>query len=176
MKQISKEYAQALFAFGCECGEEQTLMDALRDMTRLFEQHPDYMTLVSSPAVPLDERLAALSAALEGRFAEHAVSFVLLLCERGRISLLPACTEEYGRLLDERNAVVVAHVSSAVALTEQQKRALRAKLEMTSGAHVTLECSVDPSLIGGVTVEMDGRVMDGSVRRRLLEIKEVMNT
>jgi F-type H+-transporting ATPase subunit delta len=86
------------------------------------------------------------------------------------------CVEEYRRLLDAKNARTVAHVTSARELTEAQKRSLVERLERTSGAKVTLECEIDPSLIGGAIVKMDGRIMDGSVRRRLLEIKEVMNT
>lgn len=176
MKEISKEYAAALFELGCESGEEQALMEALENIKALFEQTPDYMALVSSPAVPLNERLAALGECLEGRFAEHAVSFVLLLCEKGRMRSFFECVEEYRRLLDAKNARTVAHVTSAAELTEAQKRSLVERLERTSGAKVTLECEIDPSLIGGAIVKMDGRIMDGSVRRRLLEIKEVMNT
>ena len=176
MKEISKEYAAALFELGCESGEEQALMEALENIKALFEQTPDYMALVSSPAVPLNERLAALGECLEGRFAEHAVSFVLLLCEKGRMRSFFECVEEYRRLLDAKNARTVAHVTSAAELTEAQKRSLVERLERTSGAKVTLECEIDPSLLGGVIVNMDGRIMDGSVRRRLLEIKEVMNT
>ena len=176
MREICKEYAAALFALGCECGEESALMSDLETMRSLFEQNGDYAVLLSSPAIPLGERLCAVRAALEGHFFEHAVSFVLLLCEKGHARSFDACVTEYRRLLDERNAVVVARVRSAVELTDGQKAALKAKLEKTSGASVTLQCTVDPSLIGGVAVEMDGRIMDGSVRRRLQRIKEVMNT
>lgn len=176
MKEISKEYAQALFELGCESGEETVLMRELDGIKALFEQVSDYMSLVSSPAIPLGERLAALGGSLEGNFAEHAVSFVLLLCEKGRMRSLFDCVEEYRRLLDAKNARTVAHVTSAAELTEEQKRSLIERLERTSGAKVTLECEIDPSLLGGVIVNMDGRIIDGSVRRRLLEIKEVMNT
>ncbi|MBR0442993.1 MAG: ATP synthase F1 subunit delta [Clostridia bacterium] len=176
MKEISKEYAYALFALGCEHGEEQQLMDELEQIASLFEQSPDYMELVCSPAIVLGERLAALKSAFDGRFCEHTVSFVCLLCEKGRMRSFAACVKEYRRLLDTKNAVSVAQVRSAVALTDRQKNALIKKLERVSGARVTLECTVDPSLLGGAVVEMDGRVIDGSVRRRLLEVKEVMNT
>lgn len=176
MKEISKEYAAALFALGCECGEEQQLMRELEHIARLLEQHPDYMALISSPAVPLGERLAVLGALLEGRFCDHTVSFIQLLCEKGRVRSFFECVQEYRHLLDAKMAMAVARVSSAIELTEQEKHALIKKLEHMSGATVTLECTVDPSLLGGVIVEMDGRVMDGSLRRRLQQVKEVMNT
>lgn len=175
MKEISKEYAAALFTLSCECGEERAMLASLSEIAAYFEQYPDYMELVSSPTLTLNERTDALLGVLGDDCPEHVRSFLLLLCEKGRIRAFSACVDEYRRLLSAREARVTAHVCSASELTEQQKDALVKKLERTSGAHVTLECRVDASLIGGVTVEMDGRVMDGSLRRRLQEIKEVIS-
>ena len=175
MKEISKEYAQALFALGCECGEERTYMHSLSDIAATFEQYPAYLELVSSPTLTMAERQDALLRALGDECPSHVRSFVLLLCEKGRIRAFGECVKEYESLLAAKEATVTARVCSAVELTDEQKSALRQKLERQSGVHVTLECCVDASLLGGVIVEMDGRVMDGSVRRRLQEIKEVMN-
>ena len=69
----------------------------------------------------------------------------------------------------------MAVVTSAVELKEAETVALRAKLEKKLGRKVTLQCRVDPELIGGIRVEVDGRVIDGSIRNKLEEIKEVMN-
>ena len=52
---------------------------------------------------------------------------------------------------------------------------IRAELEKRFGRNITLSCEVDPSLIGGVRVEVDGRVIDGSIRNKLEQIKDVMN-
>ena len=68
----------------------------------------------------------------------------------------------------------MATVTAAAGLTDEEKERLRRALERRSGHSVQLECRVDASLLGGVVVEMDGRVLDGSLRHRLHEIKEVM--
>ena len=65
--------------------------------------------------------------------------------------------------------------TSAVSLTDRECIELTKKLEKISGNTVSLDCHVDPSLIGGVIVEMNGRVMDGSLRHRLREVKDVIN-
>ena len=52
---------------------------------------------------------------------------------------------------------------------------LKERLEAQSGKTVTLQCSVDASLLGGVRVDFDGRVFDGSLRRRMDEIKKVLD-
>ena len=74
------------------------------------------------------------------------------------------------------NAVVREGDHLRMNLSPEQKTALRLKLEKQSGRNVLLECSTDSTLLGGIVVEMDGKVIDGSVRTRLQDIKEVMNT
>ena len=66
-------------------------------------------------------------------------------------------------------------VTSAVPLKEAEAVALRAKLEKKLARKVTLQFRVNPELIGGIRVEADGRVIDGIIRNKLDEIKEVMN-
>jgi F-type H+-transporting ATPase subunit delta len=174
MAQISKEYAEALFALACEEGKETEFLTALEEIGKIFEDQPDYAELLSSPGIPLGERLSAAEAVLDGLVPEYVSSWTQLLCEKGRIGYFSECVKEYRALLSAKNAVITAKVSSAVPLTEEEAKALKQKLEKISGQTVLLDCTVDPSLLGGVTVEMNGRVMDGSLRHRLRAVKEVM--
>ena len=174
MKEISKQYAEAIFALACENGQEDTVMEALKTALAVFEQNPEYMELLSSPAIPLTERCAAVVQTFSGGFPEMVVSLLGLMCEKGRIGGYAECVEEYARLLDARRSVVEARVISATPLTEEQKAALKQKLENKCGGTVVLSCEVDATIMGGLIVEMQGAVMDGSLRQRLLEVKEVM--
>ncbi len=175
MTEIAKEYAEALFLLACEEREEKEIMTALEDTAALFEETPQLVELFSSPAVSLKERQEAITEIFEDRLPTHALSFLRLLCEKGRIHAFVSCVEEYRRLLRIQESVISAKVVSAVPLTEEEKLALTRNLEKKSGKTVTLDCSTDPSLLGGVIVEMDGVVMDGSLRHRLREVKDVMN-
>ena len=65
-------------------------------------------------------------------------------------------------------------MTSAVELTEGEKAKLIEKLSQKLGRTIHLECAVDPSLLGGLVVNVDGKVIDGSLRSKLQEIKEVM--
>ena len=175
MTEISKEYAEALFSLACEAGTERELLSALKDALGAFEETPELMELLSSPGIPLSERIDAAEAIFRDGMPEYGLSFLQLLCEKRRIRSFPDCVREYERLLNERNAIVTASVTSAVALTDAERSALKQKLEKISGSTVLLDCAVDPALLGGVTVELNGTVIDGSLRHRLREVKEVMN-
>lgn len=174
MKEISKQYAEAIFELACEEACEDTVMTALESVCAVFDQNPEYMDLVSSPAIPLAERCAILESTFSGAFPEMVVSLVGLMCEKGRIGALADCVREYRRLLDVRRSVVEAHVISAVPLTEGEISALKQKLEKKSGGTVNLSCEVDPAIMGGIIVKMQGAIMDGSLRQRLREVKDVM--
>lgn len=176
MKQISKEYAEAIFSLACETGEEEHVMAALETVMRVLRDAPEYMELISSPSVPVNERVHMIGESFGMMAPECVVSLMQLMCEKGRIRALGECVAEYRRLLDVKRAAMTAHVTSAVELTADEREALVAKLEAVSGHTVTLACTVDASLLGGMIVEMDGRVTDGSLRHRLQEVKEVMNT
>ena len=65
-------------------------------------------------------------------------------------------------------------IRSAVALSEDQKQRLQTKLETIHTAKVFITYEIDPSLIGGVVMETDDKVTDGSIRHRLQEVKEVI--
>lgn len=174
MTEISKEYAEALFALACEMDEQEAVMRALETVMKDMEEQDGLMALLSSPAIPLTERVAVIERCYATCLPETVVSFLQLLCEKGRIGLVGACVKEYRRLLDVSRSVKAVKVTSAVPLTLAEQAALTAKLERASGCTVQLLCTVDPSLLGGMIVEMDGRVTDGSLRHRLQEVKEVI--
>lgn len=174
MTQMSKEYGTALFMLACELDKVNEYSSALDTVLDVFNKNPEYVTFLSSPGIPMQERVDAVENALGAFLPEHVVSFIKILCERGRINAFADCVKEYRKLLDAANKVSVAKVKSPVALTEDEKERLKSKLEKINGNSVVLDCSIDESLMGGIVVEIDGKIVDGSLRRRLHEVKEVM--
>ena len=104
----------------------------------------------------------------------YLVNFLCLLCERGRLPAFASCAARYEQRWLEGHNTVRGRVSSAVPLTETQLTALAARMGETLGKHVLLEGTVSPSLIGGIRVEIDGRVWDGSLRGRLEELSGLL--
>lgn len=174
MSTVAREYAEALFLIACEENAEKEIGDSLTSICKIFDGSPEYKELLSSPAVPVVERAAVIDEAFRGSMPEHTVSFLQLLSEKGRMELIDECAEEYRKLAENRRARTEATVISAVPLTETETAALKAKLEEMSGKTVTLTLRVDADIMGGVIVEYDGKVMDGSVRTRLRELKEAI--
>lgn len=175
MPEMSKEYGTALFALAKECGAEEEYKSSLDTVSSAFSENPEYVDFLASPSIPKDERTKAVQQAFEGQVPEHIVSFLQILCEKGHIRSFSGCVSEYNALYDASKKITVAKVKSALPLTEKEKEDLKQKLEKISGSSVGLECSTDKSLMGGLVVEMGGKVIDGTLRHRLREVKDVIS-
>ena len=174
MTDLSREYAEALFALATENDRQKEYLEALESATTLFGDNPEYVELLACPTLSRDERDGLLEQALGDLMPEQALAFIQLLCAHGRIRSLTDCVEEYRLLYQTAVAMSTAEVTSAVPLTEQEKQQLTQVLTARMGRTVTLVCTVDESLMGGLTVRIDGKVLDGSLRSRLHAVKEVM--
>ena len=167
-------YAEALFMLATEDDALGEYMQSLELVCSVFKENVEYMKLLSAPSVPKTERTAAVAEAFEGRVHENVLSYLQLLCEHRNIESIYECAEEFERLKKWHENCVVAIVKSVVELSEEQKSALKQKLQKISGKKVVLQCQVCPDIIGGLVVEMDGVLLDGSVRNNLNHIKEVI--
>ncbi len=174
MTEIGKEYGTALFMLACEENEQKNYAKALESIKKLFLENPQYTELLSSPSIPLKERLRVIDNTFSDTVPEHVISYLKLLCERGRIPYFMESADEYKALLDASEHIANAKITSAIELTEAEKQKLIHRLELMEKCKVHAEYFVDTALLGGLIVEVDGRIMDGSLRHRLYEVKEVM--
>ena len=175
MTTTSREYAEALFELAVQGRVTKETSEGLETVVSALLQQPDYRALLASPAIGKEERLAALDTAFRGKIPEILLAILRMMVSRGHVSALTGMARDYEELARGYRGESVAVVTSAVPLKEAETVALRAKLEKKLGRQVILQCRVDPALIGGVRVDVDGRVIDGSIRNKLEEIKEVMN-
>ena len=175
MIDVGKEYGAALFMLACEQNKKKEYAVGLKLIEEAFKESPEYAEFLSSPSIPVKERLSAIESAFADSLPEDLLSFFLLLCEKGRMPCLGVAISEYTALFDASERISTAKVISAVPLTDGEKAKLKEKLEAMYKRTVNLECSVDENVLGGLIVEVDGNTMDGSLRYRLREVKEVMN-
>lgn len=176
MNEISKEYGTALFALACEENAKHEYASALRTVKELLDESPEYKELISSPAIPLSDRLAVIEQAFSKTVPEHVLSYLQLICEKGRFSCFNESVEQYNALLDASEQISAAKITSAIELTNEEKEKLVSKLESRYHCRISAEYYIDNAMLGGLIVELDGKILDGSLCQRLREVKEVMNT
>ena len=174
MTEMSKSYADALFSLARETNTVFETLVSLKAMRDGLYGTEGALDLLASPSIPKDERCAVLEKAFGDVQPEHVLSFVGVLVQHGHIRELNDCVEAYTALHDEHARLSTAYVISAVELTKAEQAELTEKLGRKLNRTIHLECSVDPSLLGGMVVHVDGKVIDGSLKHKLQEIKEVM--
>lgn len=175
MNDLSREYAEALFALAMENDSGEQYGKQLDMILSAFCDNPQYEEFLSAPSIPLAERQSAFQKAFDGSISEYVMSFIKLLCEKRYIKYFGDCVLQYKKMLEETKNITKAQVKSAVPLTDTQKDALKEKLEKLSGKTVFIQCDVDSSIIGGLIVEMDGKVINASIHKHLNDVKDVID-
>jgi len=176
MTRVSEEYASALFTLAFEEGVKSEVAESLEAVKGMLSEYPEYTELLAAPSIPFDEREKILDEAFDGRIHDYALSFVKLICGRGHIRELDECIDEYLRMYDAADGIANAEVISAVELSEAEKAALCTRLEKKLSRKVELSCRVDESILGGVIIKVEGNVMDGSLRTKLRDVKELLQS
>jgi F-type H+-transporting ATPase subunit delta len=197
----ARRYAEAAFEIARRDGTEDAWQVALEAAAQVLGS-ADGLRIVENPAIPLPQRLHAVRAVLGAETIGSVVDGLLtgrgslgatagairaaiarpvgaqlsnlvgVLVARRRVSLLPAIVGEYGRLLDRQRGVAAAIVTSASPLSADETAAISARIEALIGTTVSLRTTVDPDLIGGVTVRIGDRLIDASVRGRLERLRD----
>ena len=166
MTQLAREYGEALF----ELAKEERLLDRLDDeiaaLDRIFQEEKGYISLLSSHALPQEERLRILDESI-GEAHPYLVNFTKLLLQRGALSYFHECAKYFHLKSIEAQGVVEATVTSAEPLSETQKARLIKRLSELSGKAVRLDVRLDRALIGGLRVDMQGRRYDNTIQHRL---------
>ena len=174
MNNVAQEYGTALFMLASEEEKVATYREGLALLKRAFEEEDEYLTFISSPSIPLTQRLASITEVFSGKLEENLLSFLLLLCEKNRLNCFFEAEKTFEALYDESQRTLNLKVKSAVPFTDEQKSKLEEKLEAKYGCKVDTQYIIDTTLLGGVIIEADDIVIDGSLRHRMHEIKEVI--
>lgn len=127
--------------------------------------------MVDNPAIPHGDRELIVEKLFKGRVSVGVLNLTRLLARKGHFEILPAVAAEFTRLLNRRNDIVEAVVTSAVPLTAAESDAIGARMEAMTGSGVSLHAEVDEALIGGLTVRIGDQLLDASVRGRLERLR-----
>lgn len=163
----ARRYAEALLALAPDERTVGAFRTSLEKLAPVF----DRVTIAGlrDPSVPMKQRVEALSAALGGE-PDTVRSLMVLLLESDRIALVPQITLAFGDLVDRREGIAKARITTAVPLDETARAELVRRLERTSGMKLRATFAVDTTLIGGAKVQIGDHLIDSSVRTKLIAL------
>lgn len=172
-EQLIDAYATALFGVASAQGDVDEVADELFRFARVLEANDEFRNALSDPHLPAARRSQIVEDVLSGKATDTTTALVSMVVATGR-------ARELGRIIDAFVAMSahagdkeVAEVRSAIDLTEDQRTRLAAALAKATGKDVEVKVIVDPSVMGGLVAQVGDTVIDGSVRHRLQQLREV---
>jgi F-type H+-transporting ATPase subunit delta len=169
---LARRYTKALFQLAREVGQEEKVGQEIDQFYAAYSGS-ELHGVLTNPAFDLGSRGKVLVQVAESqRLSPLTIHFMALLLERDRLPYLPSIVACYRRFLNEAKGRVEAKVVGARSLEPGMLNRLRELLGSMSGKEVVLQHETDPSLIGGVLVELEGKIYDGSVRTQLEKMKQ----
>jgi F-type H+-transporting ATPase subunit delta len=169
---LSRRYGKAFFQLAQEEKREEAIGQEIEQFLNAYTSSA-LQTVLNNPAFDMERRkkiLVEIGKALQ--VSPLAVHFLSLLLERDRLNYLPSIVAYYRRLLNETRGRVEARVVAASPLDGAALERLRGALRGISGKEVLLHEETNSELIGGLLVELEGKIYDGSVRTQLENMKE----
>ena len=169
MTKTAELYGGSLYDLAVEENCSSEMMGELAQIRDLFRENPEYIGLLSEPAIAKAERLSLIDQAFGTQAMPYIVNFLKILCEEGMMREFFGCCEAY-----KDHNIAEAVVTAAVPLTAAQAKALEARLEQISGKNILLIQKTDPAVIGGMKVELEGRQYDATISGRLSGVRRRM--
>ncbi len=168
----ARRYAKALVEIGEAQGNLMILQHELGEVTSLVKGSADLTRLVLNPLVVPKQKAVVFEMVLrQAGVGVTLCNFFRVVTENARLTLIHEIETAFRELVDERAGVVEARVSTAQPLSDTQSRALQASLSARTGKSIRLVAAQDPSLLGGVKVQVGSTVFDASLQGRLRLLK-----
>ena len=165
----ARRYARALFELASQDREFAGWRRRIESVGALFGDEALGAALLNR-GVPAEQRLDLLRD-LGASLDPEALNLGLLLLENGRVADAGGVLEEYDRLVDAAEGRVRATATTAVELSDEERRGLERELGERFGGRVRLETEVDPDILGGLVVRVGDHLVDASVRTRLQQLR-----
>ena len=172
---IAERYATAIFEIAQENGNLEGLETSLTDLSDALNSSADLRDLIASPIVSRVDQGAAIVAIANKMGAAPVIRKSLsLMAEKRRLFVLPQLIKALREKIAEDRGEVTADVASAKALTKAQSDKLAKTLADRFGKTITINATVDESLIGGLVVKVGSKMIDTSIRSKLNSLQNAM--
>lgn len=164
-------FVESIFSLAEAEGVLAQVESEFSSVVRTIDSSDDLRSKLNDELLPSDVRQQIVERLLEGKAHRLTAQLVALVIGSGHARSLRTIAERVSSKVAHGSGREVAEVRTAVALTDDQQRRLADALKKATGSDVNLKIIVDPSVVGGLVATVGDKVIDGSVRNRLDQLK-----
>ena len=169
-------YANALMDLAADSKAVDKVLKDLGELAKMIDSSSDLAAMISSPMIEKAQQQEAMFAlAKKAKFQKLTSNFFGVLVQNGRLSALPVVITAFQNEYAKRQGQVSATVTAAQKLSAKQEKELQASLSKVAGSDVVLDIQIDPEILGGLIVKIGSTMIDNSVSRKLVRLKNAMS-
>lgn len=171
---VAGVYAQALLGLANSAGEVDQILEELLQLGSLLDGAPELEEYLQSPLVKEESRREAIETLFRGRLSELLVDTLQVMNRKGRLELIHALVEAYRQEYEELKGQVDVRVTTAIPLSDAVRQRLRVTTSKLTGKQAQLVEKIDPSILGGMILQIGDGKMDTSIARKVRKLGEEM--
>ena len=167
-----QSYAQAILAVASAESNAAQIEDEIYRFSQVLQSSEELKSTLSDASIPSTRRQQIVEDILDGQVTQTTVALVSMVVAAGMGSDIKAIADKVVGLGAESRDKAVAEVYSVVDLSSDQQQRLAAALKSATGKDVEMKIIIDESVMGGLLVQIEDEVIDGTVRTRLKQLRE----
>ncbi|MCY6958784.1 F0F1 ATP synthase subunit delta [Clostridium brassicae] len=171
---LDRRYALALYEVAKEKDKVDEYIQEGKEIVELLEGNEEIQKIIKHPEISTSRKKELFIEIFKGKIYDDLLSFILLLIEKDRILYMKQKIKEMEKIHLQYENKVVAHVKTVIPLNEQERKDLTIKLENKYNKVIILKEEIDKELIGGMYVRVGDDVIDGSIKSKFEEIKNLV--
>ena len=172
---VDLTYGTALMEAARELGKEDQILEEAQAVVQLIEDEPDLHQFINYPGVSADEKKEVLKNIFEGRICNELLNFLYILVDKRRTMNFGRIIKVYKSLVEREEGVSYGTVYSVVKLSDERMAELEEQTSKLLQMNVKLENELDPSLLAGFKILVEGKIIDASYRKKFDELASQMN-
>lgn len=176
-QRLARLYAQALLNAADKAGQADEIKGELHELVHeVFRQNPQFENLLASSVVGKHKKEGILQNAFSGKTTQLFYNFLMVLNNKDRLSIIRTILDQMIDLDNRRKRLLPVKVTTAVAMSDEQRNQLTEDLRSGFELEPVLESIVDTDILGGMIVQVGDLVLDSSVRGEIEAIRKTLLT
>lgn len=172
--EIARGYAESLYGLAKVENMEDRFEDELFELKKSLQDSYQLREFLADRKIPAERKREAFREILSPAASSILRNALNVLIDQGRAHLIQEVAEETFHLIEKEKNRVLAEVVTAVPLTPEMEQKISARLSKITGKNVSIKNVVDEEVMGGIVVKMEGKILDLSIKKRLLDLKNQM--
>ena len=172
MSVVGDRYAESLFDLAKEENKVTQYLDDIKLVGEVLDSDPQIVQFFNHVLIENDKKIQLLDQSFKGNVDQYVLNFLKLLVQSRRIRYIDDIVKSYINLSNQYLGIKEGMIYTPYELTDQQIQDIEKAISQKENKKVTLKVSIDPSLLGGIKVQISNRIYDGTIKNKVEMLKK----